>query len=49
MHNILADLIASEFIPEDSTQQKIAAARPPVKCSDTVADINMEDGGNVRG
>lgn len=39
MHNILAVLIASEFISEDREQQKCTLLL--LKCTDNVVNINM--------
>lgn len=39
MHNILAVLIASEFISEDREQQKYTLLL--LKCTDNVVNINM--------
>ena len=41
MHNILAVLIASEFIPEDRKQQKHTLL--VLKCTDAVENINIEE------
>lgn len=40
MHNILAVLIASEFISEDREQQKYTLLL--LKCTDNVVNINMD-------